>query len=573
MNQSNTDPNEFISKLNSQGIEVLKKDMINKDLKIGSLTTLLSEANDKLSKSDNELLHKSKELELTVRELKLNLKMVEEDRDRIDAENTMLCEEIMLESASKVQKVEGSGVKNRLKMKIQETTAENEQAMHLITQLKAKSKKLKLNLQKSESINSHNILLLQTQFDKEQNKWEKERTGYQQEIHILKRKTMNLNHLLKKYQHNEALLNNSCFSCNNGSMNSGYAPRTPFGIINQCNDCLQRRQNQTCHEQQMTTANTCNCGKQNSQVTMQTHQKRYNRSESEQSDNEYLNPLLTQDSRQPTSKMFITYSETSRKESRASQNRHNYTLHQDTHSAIADKPELGNIQYLGDTSDNNPLIDSDSQNRESFDKRSRNSNTMAQSKSHNNLHRKSNIKFSHDHESVNENNQMMMRQHNPSKVPDIRAYEMMRLSSNDYNSSIHQCKATCSDMASSHAAESQMVRECNNYEFNTEIENCLTNGSETASSKFNGVNFMKENGFATYSNISTVPNIIEADAGYSSADEVAAELINKKRFEKPKSNNTRTYSQIILPQRYGNSFVHNELQVDTSRNAMMMKDI
>ena len=195
MNQSNTDPNEFISKLNSQGIEVLKKDMINKDLKIGSLTTLLSEANDKLSKSDNELLHKSKELELTVRELKLNLKMVEEDRDRIDAENTMLCEEIMLESASKVQKVEGSGVKNRLKMKIQETTAENEQAMHLITQLKAKSKKLKLNLQKSESINSHNILLLQTQFDKEQNKWEKERTGYQQEIHILKRKTMNLNHL------------------------------------------------------------------------------------------------------------------------------------------------------------------------------------------------------------------------------------------------------------------------------------------------------------------------------------------------------------------------------------------
>ena len=93
-----------------------------------------------------------------------------------------------------------------------ETKRENSEAKRMIDQLRSKSKKLKMGLQKAESINTHNIKLLQTQFEKEQNKWEKERVNYQQEIHSLKRKIINLHHMLQKYQHNEMLYNTSCWS-------------------------------------------------------------------------------------------------------------------------------------------------------------------------------------------------------------------------------------------------------------------------------------------------------------------------------------------------------------------------
>jgi len=41
-------------------------------------------AQEKCSKTDNELEHKSKEMELTIRELGLNIKMLQEDKERVE---------------------------------------------------------------------------------------------------------------------------------------------------------------------------------------------------------------------------------------------------------------------------------------------------------------------------------------------------------------------------------------------------------------------------------------------------------------------------------------------------------
>lgn len=57
-------------------------------------------------------------------------------------------------------------------------------------------------------------MILQTQIEKEYNKWEHERIGYQQDIYNLKKKVIDLQHLVKKYQHNEMFLNHSRMSCN-----------------------------------------------------------------------------------------------------------------------------------------------------------------------------------------------------------------------------------------------------------------------------------------------------------------------------------------------------------------------
>lgn len=251
MNQTKTDPNEFIQKqldvlkdLNTKEINDMKQELIMKNKKITDLSDNLAQANDKLNKADSDFMHKSREMELTIRELELHIKMLEEDKDRVETENTILVDELM-----KTEKVEAklclskerkqsnphevlkSQNFRQLQNQIKVSKQENTEAIKIIDQLKSKSKKLKSNLQKAESVNNHNIMLLQTQFEKEHNKWEKDKNSYLQEIHILKRKTLNLTHLLQKYQHNEMLVNNSCWSCTH-SHASNLQHRVPFGVIN-----------------------------------------------------------------------------------------------------------------------------------------------------------------------------------------------------------------------------------------------------------------------------------------------------------------------------------------------------
>jgi hypothetical protein len=245
MNQTKTDPNEFINKqlellkkLSTKELENMKKDILTKDIKIKDLTDELTDILEKLNKTDRQLLHKSREMELTIRELELNIKMLEEDRERIESDNTALVHELSNGpkahvKAVKVDRVNGES-KNimYLRNKVREQQIDNEQAIDVIRQLDGKVRKLDGKLQKSQSVNTHNIMLLQTQFEKEQNKWEQERTNYQQEIYGLKTKIANLHHCLQKYQHNELLLNASCFSCAySGASNNMF--RMPFGMVSQ----------------------------------------------------------------------------------------------------------------------------------------------------------------------------------------------------------------------------------------------------------------------------------------------------------------------------------------------------
>lgn len=266
LNQTNTDPNEFINKqldllknLSSKELTDLKSEIGKKNKKISELTEQLSEANDKLNKIDSEHLHKSREMELTIRELELNIKMLEEDKERVECENTLLMEELVhngkqeketqfIRKQSKADLGQNESIK-QMKQRINDTLRENSEAKRTIDHLRNKSKKLKNSLQKAESINNHNIRLLQTQYEKEQNKWEKEKNAHLQEIHILKRKTINLHHLLQKYQHNELLVNNSCWSCS--YTHTSGLQRTPFSLLNQCNDCLHKRQTACCNQLQI----------------------------------------------------------------------------------------------------------------------------------------------------------------------------------------------------------------------------------------------------------------------------------------------------------------------------------
>jgi hypothetical protein len=258
MNQTQTDPNEFINKqlellkkLNTKEMENLKKDILVKDIKIKELTDQLAEVHEDLNKTDRQLIHKSREMELTIRELELNIKMLEEDRERIEGENTILANELNNGSMAqhrevKFEKISGES-KNimYLRNKVKEQQIENEQAIAVIGRLDGKSRKLEGKLQKAHSVNTHNIMLLQTQFEKEHNKWEQERVNYQQEIYGLKKKIVNLHHCLQRYQHNELLLNASCFSCAY-SQASNNMFRMPFGMLNQLNTVLPKNKENLC---------------------------------------------------------------------------------------------------------------------------------------------------------------------------------------------------------------------------------------------------------------------------------------------------------------------------------------
>ena len=246
MSQSSADPNEFITKqlelikeINAKEMNELKGEVIEKNKRIKELSEQLGCAHDKLNRTDNEFMHRSKDMELKIRELELQNKMLEEDRDRIEWENTLLVEELLAteknhesHDSNKVSEEqvylnnedgeetnEISDIRMiELEDKIQATLIENDNAKKLINKLKNKSKKLKENLQKSETINNHNIILLQTQFEKEQNQWEKDRFNYQQEILLLKKQNMSLQHLVKKYQYNEQIsASNSCLNWNHSS--------------------------------------------------------------------------------------------------------------------------------------------------------------------------------------------------------------------------------------------------------------------------------------------------------------------------------------------------------------------
>ena len=237
MSQSSADPNEFISRqlevikeINAKELNELKSEIIDKNKRIKDLTEQLTNTHDRLNRTDNEFVHKSKDMELKIRELELQNKMLEEDRDRIEWENTLLVEELLAteknhesHDTNKISEEQvylnndDGDVPNEiqdiriieLEDQIHATLVENDNAKKLINKLKTKSKKLKENLQKSETINQHNIVLLQTQFEKEQNQWEKERFNLQQEILALKKQNMSQQHLIKKYQYNEQISNNT----------------------------------------------------------------------------------------------------------------------------------------------------------------------------------------------------------------------------------------------------------------------------------------------------------------------------------------------------------------------------
>lgn len=138
-------------------------------------------------------------------------------------------------------------------------------------------------------------------------------------------------------------------------------------------------------------------------------------------------------------------------------------------------------------------------------------------------------------------------------------YEMTKISSK-YNSSIHQCKGTCSHLTSKNGHPKSQSRKSHNFD----AENYI---SSSVCSKFNGIP-TTEGGFATYSNISAVPNHHEDEVVYSSADEIAANLM---QHGKAKEQNPKSQKAIVG--RYNESFGNNELQVDTSSNALLLKDI
>ena len=262
---------------------------------------------------------------MTVRELELNIQMLEEDKERVQVENTMLFEEIQANeqihdtehARSKSRKREsqlGANIK-QLKDQIKQVMKENERYKIMTVQLRSKAAKLKDAVQKAESKNQGNIAILQTQFEKENNKWEQEKAAYQQEIINLKRKVYSLSHMLQKYQHNEMLMNTSCFSC-------AFTPsmiRMPFGVLGQCNQCMQRNANGhcACNAQMNTFMNTQEKFTMDGTGIKQCLRQSYAFPEGEKSFMEAMNPLLTLDSRQNSNKVLTTYCETSKKSVRA----------------------------------------------------------------------------------------------------------------------------------------------------------------------------------------------------------------------------------------------------------------
>ena len=212
----------------------------------------------------------------------------------------------------------------------------------------------------------------------------------------------------------------------------------------------------------------------------------------------------------------------------------------------------------------NPVWDSDSQHVDSNDyRRTRNIN-LQHSKSFTNILK--NSKFS-----LNKDNSCGNLQHhleNFNKRSNSRqksGAELIKESSKEYNSSIHQCKPM-----QSHGIypPRQLTEDCDNFEIKEDIDNVMTNGSESENSKFNGINPNKF-AFGTHSNISLVPANHEEEI--SSSDELAVNMMNRNY---QKGNHVSSYRQFPHPQRYNKSFVKQTgLKVDTSPNALLLKDI
>lgn len=182
---------------------------------------------------------------------------------------------------------------------------------------------------------------------------------------------------------------------------------------------------------------------------------------------------------------------------------------------------------------------------------------MIQSKSHNNL--------------INTNKNKGNKFGGTTRNINMRNFNerASKVSSDAYKSSIHQCHENKLNASKSSIDQQLLLTEpYNNFELNDELDNCITNGSETLSSKFNGHLKQDQNAFASHDNISVVPNYLE-DPNYSSTEEIAADFMKNTKFH----SNYNTKSQKSIQGRYDGSSEGRKLKVDTSPNALMLKDI
>lgn len=147
-------------------------------------------------------------------------------------------------------------------------------------------------------------------------------------------------------------------------------------------------------------------------------------------------------------------------------------------------------------------------------------------------------------------------------------YRISKISTIDQNkcickshySSIHKCKPTCSQGLSFND-----VKKTGHFngKIEKELDNFITGGSITSSERIeNGMNE-----FATYSNISAVPNHVD-DYVYSSVGEMAELMTHEKE------NDNLGFKRIKKQQsRYNDSFGVKELEVNTSPAVLLLKDI
>jgi hypothetical protein len=214
----------------------------------------------------------------------------------------------------------------------------------------------------------------------------------------------------------------------------------------------------------------------------------------------------------------------------------------------------------GDLSDNNPMCDSESQGKLSFDQKSRNK-AMHESKSFNNLSKTSQLHLAFEQREIQPsrfNNKSLLQGHlndfkKNKRSSTTKGYEITKNSNNLYNSSIHQCKPICCH-----------PNQNGNFNMHKEIDNYITNGSISSSERIDDRGCLA---FGTHSNISDVPRHHDEDYVYSSVDGMTADILNHK------NNPRESMSKFENKQnRYNESFGPKYLQVDTSPNAIMMND-
>ena len=252
--------------------------------------------------------------------------------------------------------------------------------------------------------------------------------------------------------------------------------------------------------------------------------------------------------------MFSTYCQKSRKASLSSYSRNTFRKNQDFHSFTRNKFDNleGNQDYdtsnMNGISDNNPMCDSDSQYVEPNNV-SVATKKMMQSRSYSNLLKSA--RFNSDKPS-----------NNRDRVYSNKTYNSKISSDEAYHSSIHQCKPINTRISKDNLPTQKDTPQT--YEFNDELDNCISNNSETMSSKFNGVQ-VNEKGFTSHSNISAVPNHYE-EPNYSSTDEIAADIISEPKLQ----NN---YNQNMIYDRYDTCSQERQLYLDTHPNALILQDI